>query len=191
LTQQFSFGPGVEIRGQSVESFLVATDLQTAVMTGILVKSGFPRRVVATDWYSGQRWIEALWRIAASIGENTLLAIGKRIPASAAWPEEIRTIEAGLASIDVAYHMNHRIDGELLFDPATGVMKEGIGHYHCEVTGRRRAVMVVSSPYPSEMDRGIIITIARKFQPAADVVLDESQPSRKRGGVSCTYIVTW
>lgn len=191
MTQQVSFGPGVEIRGQSVESFLVATDLQTAVMSGILMKSGFPRRVVPTDWYSGQKWIDALWRIAASIGENTLLAIGKRIPSSAAWPEEIRTIEAGLASIDVAYHMNHRIDGELLFDPATGVMKEGIGHYHCQFTGSRRAVMVVSSPYPSEMDRGIIITIARKFQPAADVVLDESQPSRKRGGASCTYIVTW
>jgi hypothetical protein len=191
LTQHVSFGPGVEIRGQSVDSFLSATELQTAVMSGILAKSGFPRRVVATEWYSGQKWLDALRLITASIGDNTMLAVGKRIPASAAWPEEIRTIEAGLASIDVAYHMNHRLDGELLFDPATGVMKEGIGHYHCQFTGSRRAVMVVNSPYPSEMDRGIIITIARKFQPAAEVVLDGSQPSRKRGDASCTYIVTW
>jgi hypothetical protein len=191
LTRYLSFSPGVELIGQSVVSFLAATELQTAVMSRILVKSGFPHRVVPTEWYPGQKWLDALRLITESIGDSTLFSIGKRVPESAVWPEEIRTIEAGLASIDVAYHMNHRMDGERMFNVVTGAMKEGIGHYHHKPAGNRRAVMVCTDPYPSEMDRGIISTIARRFQPTAEVVLDDTQPSRKRGGESCTYIVTW
>ncbi|HEU4408506.1 MAG TPA: hypothetical protein VFS43_24805 [Polyangiaceae bacterium] len=177
--------------GQSVESFLSATELQTAVMRKILVQSGFPPRVVSTDWYPQARWLAALRFIAEAIGENTLLAVGKRIVDSAAWPEEVTTIDAGLASIDVAYHMNHRINGAPLFDPATGTMTEGIGHYQYCPAETRRAVMVCHNPYPSDMDRGIILAVARKFKPAAEVSLDESKPTRKRGGESCTYHVTW
>jgi hypothetical protein len=48
--------------------------------------------------------------------------IGKSIPENAQFPPEINSIEAGLQAIDVAYHMNHRIDGKPLFDPKTGKM---------------------------------------------------------------------
>ena len=106
-------------------------------------------------------------------------------------PPEIDNIEAALASIDVAYHMNHRIQGEVLFDPATGIMKEGIGHYRYQPGGDRGGVMVCETPYPSEFDRGIITGTARRWRPTVEVTLDESKPTRKRGADSCTYLVKW
>jgi hypothetical protein len=91
--------------------------------------------------------------------------------------------------------MNHRINGEVLFNPKTGAMKEGIGHYSFEKTGPRAANMVCKNPYPCDFDRGIIESAARKFKPADSIILsvthDDSKPCRKKGHDSCTYIVTW
>ena len=35
-----------------------------------------------------------------------------RIPANAKFPPQIKTIEDALGAIDMAYHMNHRINGK-------------------------------------------------------------------------------
>jgi hypothetical protein len=70
-------------------------------------------------------------------------------------------------------------------------MREGIGHYAFHRDGTRSGVMVCNTPYPSDFDRGIVTGVARRFRAHATVVMDESQPSRKRGGESCTYLVAW
>jgi hypothetical protein len=54
--------------------------------------------------------------------------------------------------------------------------------------------MVCHNPYPSDFDQGIIYAVARKFAPKGDfpsVKLDETAPTRKKGGDSCTFLVTW
>ncbi|MBI5030397.1 MAG: hypothetical protein HZB51_07710 [Chloroflexi bacterium] len=111
----------------------------------------------------------------------TLLMIGRQIPQNAKWPPDVDTIEKGLRSIDVAYHMNHR-GGE-------------IGSYRFEPTGKNSAKMICQNPYPCDFDLGIIDAVAHKFKPAnvpmVTVKHDDSQPCRKKGADSCTYLINW
>jgi hypothetical protein len=156
-----------------------------------LFKKHLQRSIEADLWYPLQQVLRFYSDVIPAIGENTLFAIGKHMPEAAVWPADITTIEAGLASIDVAYHLNHRVDGQVMFDPGTGAMLEGIGHYRCDLDGKRRIIMTCDTPYPSTLDRGIITGTARKWKPWAEVTLDASKPSRLHGGASCTFLVEW
>lgn len=131
-------------------------------------------------WYLQQDWLDAFQEIAEKIGPTTLKLVGRSIPDTALWPTEVKTITDALASIDVAYHMNHR--------------KGRIGHYAFQQTGERTGQVHCTNPYPCEFDHGIIEGTAAKFAPAGVLVFvehDDSQPCRCRGGESCTYLVSW
>jgi hypothetical protein len=117
--------------------------------------------------------------------------MGKKVPDLAGIPPAITSIEEALAGIDAAYHASHRDAEGPLLDPATGALREGIGHYAFRRTGPRSGVMVCHTPYPSDFDRGIVAGVARKFRADATVVLDKSKPTRKRGADSCSYLIAW
>ncbi len=124
------------------------------------------------------------------------LQSGKKIPESAVFPPDVKDIVSGLKSIDVAYHMNHSNGmGELLFNPNNAPgnqIIEGIGHYEYNPgQDNRHAVIVCKNPYPCEFDRGIITTMARRFEQGSSVQHDDTKPCRKKGADSCTYSVSW
>ena len=41
------------------------------------------------------------------------------------FPPEINDVESAVRSIDIAFHLNQRKNGVVMYDPATGVMLEG------------------------------------------------------------------
>jgi len=190
MAQYVAFKPGIEVIGQSMLSVLDAMGSFVSFARQLLHEHGLTE-IHSAAWYPRQPYLDAFAAIASHIGEETLFMIGKRVPEHALWPSYVATLEDALASIDIAYHMNHRVDGEVMYDAATCCMHEGIGHYRCHKEQPRRFIMVCENPYPSEFDRGLITTIARKFRPLASVSLDEVKPSRKHGANSCTYIVSW
>jgi hypothetical protein len=183
--------PDVEVHGQAIRAFMDVAGRYAPLTRKIMAKHGIEGPLSGDTWYPLSRWLEVQREIATSLGERTLFAFGKRIPSHVPWPSGITTIEAALGSIDVAFHMNNRLHGKVMYDPATSTMLEGIGHYHCHLKGGRDAVMVCDNPYDSEFDRGIITGVARMFKPGAEVTLDPTAPTRKQGGSSCTYLVTW
>ena len=132
------------------------------------------------NWYKQQDWLNAFSEISEESFMN-LVAIGLKIPDSAAWPPDIKTVHDALASINVAYNMNHRY-GE-------------IGGYHYEKVADSSGKMVCDNPYPSDFDYGIIYRTVQKFTDPENsnfvVRVDRSQPSRKDGANSCTYLITW
>ncbi len=89
--------------------------------------------------------------------------------------------------------MNHQnTKGEVLFNPASGKMIEGIGHYKYEkVSGKNEATITCNNPYPCDFDLGIISTMAKKFNKTAQITHDDKKPCRKKGAETCTYIVKW
>lgn len=132
------------------------------------------------QWYTQQDWLNAFRVISETLGPNTLFGIGQKIPQNAKFPPQIDSIEKALASIDVAYHMNHR-GGE-------------IGTYAYRGVSEREARLVCTNPYPCDFDRGIIDSMAKRFKPKASVVTivsHETGPCRKAGADSCIYKVTW
>lgn len=193
MAQFAAFDPAVEVNGETVLSIVNGMGSFKNMAIKVLADNGITE-AKAGSWYPQQSWLNAFKSISGTVGGTTLFNIGKAIPESAKFPPDINSIEKALAAIDVAYHMNHRIRGEALFNPSTGIMKEGIGHYGFKKESDKKIVMVCNNPYPCDFDRGIIQAMASKFKPAGAIISavhDDSQPCRKKGADSCTYTVTW
>lgn len=192
MAEFIAFNPKVEVNGQTVLSVVDGSTIKKSALK-FLSKCGIddpqPGR-----WYSQQSWLDAFRAIATEVGHLTLFQIGKKIPENADWPPQVKDIHGALASIDVAYHMNHRLDGRPLFDPATGAMAEGIGHYGYRRVDEHSARMTCNNPYPCDFDRGIIESAANKFKPAGfrvSVVHESPDVCRMHGADTCTYAVSW
>lgn len=182
---------GVEVNGQTVLSIVAGMETFQEIALEILAGNGIadPK---PNEWYDQQAWLNAFRQIAENVGEYTLYEIGKMIPQNADWPPQVNSVESALSSIDIAYHMNHRINGVVMFDPADGAMKDGIGNYRMSKITDTELCMVCDTPYPSAFDRGIVAAAADKFsrsEELIDVTLDPSKPNRINGAESCTYIV--
>jgi hypothetical protein len=185
-----TFRPGILVFGRSVLAFIHALGRYTNLAENALARQGI-RGVQPNGWYPQQAFLNAFREISFELGENTLFAMGKKVPDLNGIPPGIATVEEALAGIDTAYHASHRDADGPLFDPATGALREGIGHYAFRREGPRSGVMVCDTPYPSDFDRGIVAGVARLFRADASVVLDLSKPSRKLGASSCSYVITW
>jgi hypothetical protein len=80
-----------------------------------------------------------------------------------------------------------------MFDPQTGQMIEGIGHYAATRPDPKvnRMVITCANPYPCHFDKGIIVGFARRFAPLSQIQHEDGLPCRELGAESCTYTVTW
>ena len=191
--------PGIEVSGESLGAVVDGFRKYPTIAAKYLVKFGLakPEPGVLLDvdrqrWYPLRDWLAAYEGIAQEIGYNSLYGIGKGIPENAIFPPHVTDIYSGLASIDVAFHINHRRNGEIMFNPETGAMLEGIGHYRpTPVEGDTRVITVCDNPYPCDFDRGIISAMANRFEKHARTVHDNEAPCRKKGGESCTYVTWW
>lgn len=193
-----AFEPGIEVNGRTVYSVVdgvgnfksLAHEYLLAVGIGKGDKNNY---VIDKDgWYPHDMWLKAFEKIAKDIGENTLKQIGAKIPENAEFPPWVKDIDSAIMSIDIAYHMNHRKKGVIMFDPNSKKMQEGIGHYGFErIPGKKMIVSECRNPYPHAFDFGIVSAMAKKFEPQAIVVHDDTKPCRKNGADSCTYVITW
>lgn len=186
------FSPNVEVNGITVLS-VVAGMLAKELAFEILGYHGISD-IRADSWFSQQSWLNAFKEISQSVGPLALFSIGKRIPDNADWPANINSIDTALPSIDVAYHMNHRINGIVMCDPATGNMLEGIGHYLAVKSSDREMKVICDNPYPCQFDRGIVLSAAEKFKAAGTIVTlveDAADGCRAHGGKACTFVVRW
>ena len=180
MAQFKAFAMGVEVNGETVLSVIDAMGIFKSQAMKILEQNGVIDPAPGM-WYQQQAWLDAFKFISEEIGPNTLYNIGRKIPENAQFPPDIDNIEKALSAIDVAYHMNHR-GGE-------------IGHYTFESTGEKSGKVICNNPYPCEFDKGIVESMARKFQPADSIMImvthDQSGGCRSNGGETCTYNVTW
>lgn len=189
-----SYEEGVEVNGATIMSVVKGMESFALIAKQYLLQAGLNE--VQDDpnaWYPQQTWLDAFKLISENIGDSTLFQIGKKIPESAQFPPTVNSVESALQAIDVAYHMNHRKNGQILFDPATGTIGEGIGNYHFRAGSAPNTAMVIAeNPYPDSFDKGIIFSIASKFtDTVVTVEADTSKPVRSTGGASTTFLVSW
>ena len=169
----------VEVNGETIYSVIDGMGAFESTAKKILADNGITE-VHAGKWYNQQAWLNAFKTIAEKVGNMTLFNIGMKIPENAKFPPEVNDTHKALASIDIAYHMNHR-GGE-------------IGHYQYVRIGDCEAQIVCTNPYPDDFDKGIITAMCRKFVMkimSVKVVVDETKPDRTHGGDSTTLLVTW
>jgi hypothetical protein len=173
MAEFIAFDLNVEVLGQSLFSLVEGTQGR---ILGPLAKYGISE-LKPDEWYPQQTILDAMKDLSHM---SDMVSMGMNVIQHALFPPHIDSVESALASIDVAYHMNHR-NGE-------------IGSYGVEVIGPRHVRMVVKTPYSSDFDYGLIYGVARRFQPPDShltVKVDLTQPTRQKGADSCTYDVTW
>ncbi|MEL7001960.1 MAG: hypothetical protein AAFN93_04400 [Bacteroidota bacterium] len=193
MKQFVAENPDIEVNGSTVLSVVDGMGAIKNIALRILWENGIevPK---ANQWYSQQRWLDCFKELSCNVGPNTLFGIGLAIPDNAIFPEDIDSIQKALESIDVAYHMNHRLHEKILYDSLSGEKLVGIGNYKYEETGQYSANIICDNPYPCEFDKGIITTMARRFRPKGAKLIIKHRDElgcRKHGHDSCTYTVTW
>ena len=186
---------GFEVSGNLLRSIIEGFRNYPSVALKYLSQHGIvksDKEVDAAGWYPVGPWIAALGAMVKEVGSNSMYKIGKSVPENAVFPPHIKDIQSAIESIDSAYRMNHRKNGEPMFDPATGKALPGLGRYGYEaVQGENRIISVCDNPYPCDLDRGLIAAMATRFEPTARTEHDNEAACRKKGGESCTYVIFW
>ena len=190
--------PGIEIYGRSAASVVAAFTYFQRVPAELFYENGIGEvigdaiHIPPDRWYPQASWLRAFEAIALRVGAAALYKIGSRVPVTAQndFPAWVVDLETAIKSIDFAYHSSHRKDGVVMYDPHTGTMLEGIGHYgfHSD-PDTRRILVVCSNPYPCEFDRGLVTTMATRFDRGARIFHDATQPCRANGADTCTYVI--
>ncbi|MFO7891992.1 MAG: hypothetical protein R6V04_16820 [bacterium] len=187
-----AFEPDIEVNGNTVYAIVDGFGIVKSLAKSHLRKAGLPEEIDPGEWYSQEKWLQAFKSISEIYGDDTLFRIGMSIPQNASFPSNIETIENAIRAIDIAYHMNHRKNGAVMYDDKTDKTIEGIGNYGFQkVKDRNKIISECKNPYPCSFDQGIIAAMVNMINPDAKVIHDNYSPCRKNGEDSCTYIVTW
>ncbi|MDY7229356.1 hypothetical protein [Hyalangium rubrum] len=142
-------------------------------------------------WYPLDRFLRVFDRIHAEFGNFTLRQVGVHVPKNAVFPPQVTDLLSAFKTMDMGYYMNHGYKGQPLFNPDTGEMKEGIGHYKPTVGAVANRITVESTTsYPCPFEEGMVTALAQRFKPTAIVTHDKSN-CRSRNGSSCVYSVSW
>ena len=181
-----------EVKGQSVLSVIHGMGDFEPTARDILAHNGI-RDPRPDAWYPQQRWLDAFREIADTIGGRSLQAIGKAMVEHGDLSAEAEGIADGLRRLDIGYHESHRLAGRVLYDPWTGELSEGIGHYQVADVGERSVRLLVDSPLPCAFDMGLIRAIAHGCQPAdaRSIAVEHGLTCRSDGAPACLYVVSW
>jgi hypothetical protein len=194
MAQFIAFNPDVEVDGATVFAFLDAMKRGKENRQAILDK----HNIIAKDgeWNNQEKWLQVFKEFAQEVGDMNLLLMGMALIENAKFPP-MNNLQEALLSINIAYHSSHRLHGQIMFDPKTGTMLDGIGHYQLVSfdSKARKAIMNCRNPYPSKFDEGIITEIVRRFKPADairhEVKIDITKERRTQGADSCIFLISW
>jgi hypothetical protein len=189
---------GFEVTGRGIPATLEAFGEFTVLAGQMLMTNGVGRpdrsgfiQLDTEGWYPLDGYLQTYRQIEEELGPQMLRKMGAAKARHAVFPPHMVDITTAMQSLDVGYHMNHRQHGRPMFDPLSGVMLEGIGHYHCQLfMEQRRILMRCNNPYPCKFDEGLIEALARRFSPGA-MLEHESGSCRRKGGTLCSYLITW
>lgn len=184
----------VEVRPEAVELFVAAFDTFPSIGQKYLSRYGVAQGSppMSRPYIPLAAWLSTFQAVLNDIGPNALFRIGARIIKNPHLPVNVHHLDAALRHLDIAFHMSHRKGGQVMFDPATKTMLEGIGHFTVERRGEEKRALVRSdTPYPCPLEHGIVSGVATQIDPRTVVRHHEPQVCRMKGGDRCTYIATW
>lgn len=187
---------GIEVSGRSVLGLVQAFGQFKSIASQILLAEGLGQKgpdglviVEPESWYPFDAFLRAFARASQHMGDSVLHQIGVSVMKTVEWPPGVKDIKTMLESMDPAYHQNHRKNGRPMWDPVTGRIKEGIGHYRWKLRPDGTMEVQSDNPYPCAFDRGMLFGGLRRLNAVGSIHHDDSQPCRKKGHASCVYVV--
>ncbi len=179
MAEYKAFAEGVEVRSEVILSFVEVMGAFRRLAESILQEHGIPD-LQPDAWYPQQAWLDSFKAITERIGVKTLYVMARQIPISASISPEIDSLEKAFFELDKAYRESHR-GGD-------------VGHYIFVKTGDRTGQVKTLNPYPCDFDRGLLDSLARRFEPDnpyLEVTHLDSAPCKQRGAESCTFNLCW
>lgn len=190
-----AINPNVEISGQTILDIQKASNSLGDIITSFLAENGLVN-LDSREWYLQQKLLDIFTYVSESAGgSEALYGTGKIIAEYAEFPPNIKDVHGALSAINIAYHMNHRLNEKNSSDNKNKKIEEDIGNYHYKFIDDKKAEVVCDNPYPCDFDKGIIYSMAKRFKPSdsASVKIehDKTESCREKGGSFCKYIISW
>ena len=189
-----SFEPGIEVSGIVILALIEAMGDYKDRGYEILDNHGLSN-IEQTGWYSLQDWLDAFKTIYEHIGPVTLKMIGVKLAQMQKQEPGVDSIEQAFEIMNVMYHLMHRKDGKIMYNEKTGKMEEGIGGYKVERIGDRSMKIICNNPYPDVFEQGGLESLACRYKPKDSLIIKvvhaDNAECKRKGGDSCTYIVSW
>ncbi|HLL00104.1 MAG TPA: hypothetical protein VK539_05925 [Myxococcaceae bacterium] len=170
----------IEVKGQGLISVVAAMSLIQSHAQNLLAAHGL-NPIEPDKWYPMHKVLEAFKVIGERIGPSTMKSISRKVPDYMYLPPSLQTLEQVLSSLDESYRLGHRGKGH-------------IGSYIYESTGSRSGLLTSDSPYPCEMDMGLLETLCERYKPKGSLwvrVAHGAAGCRTKNGASCTYELFW
>jgi hypothetical protein len=131
-------------------------------------------------WYPTRIELEVL--AALSPGEE--YCAGWDIPDFVKLPKS-ENIIAAFHALDIGYHLNHRLNGQLMYDTRQWRIVEGIGNFTARADGSRAAVVSAPGPFSAHFNYGLITRVAAMHERTAQSeILEQAE-------TYTTYRVYW
>ena len=131
------------------------------------------------EWYPQQTWLDILRELSHD-GVLDLMALGNRLAENFRMPDGEYSVPKLLNYMDEDYQKSHRNVGPV--------------HFTIEVLGPRAVRIIDNSPYPDDLQFGLIFGLLDRLMPLdanLKVRYDRSLPCRSNGADETAYVVTW
>jgi len=180
MAEFMAVSPNAEVLGHAVLSIMNEMGMARTRAMKILAQNGI-RPLEPDQWYPQQGVLNAFRTIFERIEPTRLHTLGRKLPENAPFPPSITCLAEALRSMDVAYRASHR----------------GMGHglaYTFEPLSERSARLICETPYPCEMDLGLVEGLAERFRPKDSPrvqVTHEPGECRRDKAERCIYSVHW
>ena len=177
----------LEVSGRRILAIIEGLQAFKRLAMKILEKNGIID-VKADGWYLQRDWLKSLREIYEKTGASTLFSVGRRVPRYLKWPDEVKSLEEALSSINELYHKEFRGN-------ALRPLEEEVGSYKLLEMDSSRAILKADSPLPCSFDRGFLTGVVEKFRGSSmkgvRIECIEEENCRDKGGTECTYRISW
>ncbi len=181
-----SYNPAtVRVIGEIIESFMLGFPEHIRQLGLIVLEKYGIRAVDPNRFYNAQPFLDAMKEMAQRFGRTWMARIGEQMAMRVELPTGRHSLEAAFRGLDKVYHSKY-CGGEI---GNWTYRHEGVSQ------GIQRGRMTSTNHYCCAFDRGTLEGFAKRFKPFgindALVRHDDTQPCRKNGADSCTYIISW
>ena len=168
---------GVKITGTTINS-IIQSFMSQGVAKSFIENALGTAEIKLDEFYPADKFHEMLGQIEKDMHSAVVRRVGMNIIETAKWPPGIENAEAALASIDVAYKMNHEPN-----DP------KKIGTYTFKKIDYKNFEIHCDNAYPCSLDDGVIYAAAKKFHDNTVAVKHVKGSCRSNGDQKCVYTV--
>ena len=178
MVEFVAFHPENETRGSAIAAAVEVIGYERLVRA--LYRYGLTS-IQRDAWYPQQTELDLL-RDMQRENSVTMLAVGMALADSAMFAASgVRTLLEALLRLNEAYQLTHR--------------GHDIGSYAFQIQGKREGVLSCRTPYPADLEYGLLYRLAYKFRPPETTGFRlhrlEAVPDREGNDERSTFYLAW